>query len=359
MTNATNLPLVSVVIPAYAAAACIQTALDSVLQQSFASYEIIVVNDGSPDTDLLESVLKPYLARIRYFKRPHMGPSAARNFGVLQARGEYVAFLDSDDFWMTAHLESAIKMFREDPGLGLVYSDSFLVKNGHVVGRTFAKESQVLPVKFDSLLAENCTITMSTTVASKRALLLAGLFDDRMYRCEDFDLWLRMAFRGVNMTHHSDATACRAVSSSGLSANRYRMKCDRLAVYAKIGSLFSLSEDQKRLLRERHRRTEADAQLDRFKSCLHDGDFQNAASAARLASRTLRGWKLRAAVSCLERAPHTLRLCYRAHESVLLLRNRVRSAKAANTLQVKLPAKQFPQAATGTSLMANGSAAGD
>jgi len=281
MTNATHPIVVSVVIPAYAAAAFIQTALDSVLQQSFGNYEIIVVNDGSPDTKLLEGALTPYWARIRYFNRANMGPSAARNYGILQARGEYVAFLDSDDFWMPDHLEQAMRMFRHDPSLGLVYGDSFLLKNGQVIGRTFARESQVLPVQFESLLEETCTVTTSTTVASRGALLQAGLFDERLRRCEDFDLWLRMAFRGVKMTHHSEATACRTVSQSGLSADGHRMKCDRLGVFAKVASTLPLSSDQRKVLNERYEKTEAAAHLDRFKTCLYKGNFADAASAAR------------------------------------------------------------------------------
>ena len=360
MTNATHPIVVSVVIPAYAAAAFIQTALDSVLQQSFGNYEIIVVNDGSPDTKLLEGALTPYWARIRYFNRANMGPSAARNYGILQARGEYVAFLDSDDFWMPDHLEQAMRMFRHDPSLGLVYGDSFLLKNGQVIGRTFARESQVLPVQFESLLEETCTVTTSTTVASRGALLQAGLFDERLRRCEDFDLWLRMAFRGVKMTHHSEATACRTVSQSGLSADGHRMKCDRLGVFAKVASTLPLSSDQRKVLNERYEKTEAAAHLDRFKTCLYKGNFADAASAARLASRTLHGWKLRAAVSCVERAPHTLRLCYRAHHNVLALRNRLRATKAGNSASIPFPPKHFPQGlAAGAEWGVAGSAAGD
>ncbi len=338
MTTETLPIIVSVVIPAYRAARYIQTALDSVLQQSFVGYEIIVVNDGSPDTESLEDALDPYFAQIRYFKKDHAGPSAARNFGIKQARGEYVAFLDSDDFWMPDHLETAMKVFRQDPSLGLVYGDSFLIRDEQPIGRTFARESQVLPVRFESLLAETCTVTTSTTVASRAALLQAGVFDERLHRCEDFDLWLRMAFRGVNMTHHPKVTACRALSGSGLSANCYRMKCDRLAVFAKTANL-ALSSDQRKLLAERYEKTEADANLDRFKACLHEGDFENAASAARSASKTLRGWKLRAAVSCIERVPHTLRFCYQAHQNFLAVRNRIRSAKGADATGIHLPAR--------------------
>src|SRR5262245_33441277 len=92
-------PSVSVIIPAYNIAPFIAEALESVLAQTFTDYEIIVVNDGSPDTEELERVLAPYLSRIRYFKQENQGAGAARNAGLNVATGEYVAFLDGDDVW--------------------------------------------------------------------------------------------------------------------------------------------------------------------------------------------------------------------------------------------------------------------
>src|SRR5258708_10595177 len=87
--------LVSVVIPAHNAANSIAEALTSVVNQTFSNYEIIVVNDGSPDTTLLERALELFRQRIRYIKQENQGPSGARNSGILAARGKYVAFLDS------------------------------------------------------------------------------------------------------------------------------------------------------------------------------------------------------------------------------------------------------------------------
>ena len=90
-------PLVSVVIPAYNAAHYIAATLTSVLKQTFSDFEVIVVNDGSPDPTALERALQPYVSRICYIKQANGGPSAARNVGILQARGKYIAFLDSDE----------------------------------------------------------------------------------------------------------------------------------------------------------------------------------------------------------------------------------------------------------------------
>src|SRR5215471_7095493 len=97
-------PSVSVVMPAYLAADYIGVALESVFNQTFQDYEVIVVNDGSPDCDNLEKVLAPYQDRITYIKQSNGGCSSARNRGLSVARGHWVAFLDTDDYWEPEYL---------------------------------------------------------------------------------------------------------------------------------------------------------------------------------------------------------------------------------------------------------------
>jgi glycosyltransferase involved in cell wall biosynthesis len=102
-------PAISVVIPAYKVAPFIDETLKSVFAQTFTDYEVIVVNDGSPDTEEFERAIKPYLDRIRYLKQENCGASVARNSGLLSARGEFVAFLDADDLWLPTYLEAQMK----------------------------------------------------------------------------------------------------------------------------------------------------------------------------------------------------------------------------------------------------------
>src|ERR1700730_1568273 len=97
-------PTVSVIIPAYNTALYIVETLDSVFAQTFRDFEVILINDGSPDTDKLEQVIEPYRERIVYLKQKNGGPSAARNAGIGWSRGEYIAFLDSDDSWLPQYL---------------------------------------------------------------------------------------------------------------------------------------------------------------------------------------------------------------------------------------------------------------
>ena len=99
-------PLVSVIVPAYRAAPYIAETIDSILAQTFCGYEIIVVNNGSPDTEDLERALHPYRGRIESIVQENRGQAGGRNTGIRHSRGEFVAFLDQDDQWEPQFLSS-------------------------------------------------------------------------------------------------------------------------------------------------------------------------------------------------------------------------------------------------------------
>src|SRR5215204_4079119 len=122
MTSST--PRVSVIIPAYSAAQFIGATLESVFAQTYADYEVVVVNDGSPDTAELEEVLKPYAQRINYITHENRGLSGARNTGIRAARGEFVALLDADDLWEPHYLERQFAELDRRPELDVVYANA-------------------------------------------------------------------------------------------------------------------------------------------------------------------------------------------------------------------------------------------
>src|SRR5271165_3446979 len=119
-------PRVSVIIPTYKTANLIAACLDSVFAQTYKDFEAVVVNDGSPDTPELEKVLAPYMERIVYIKQENKRTAGARNNAIRHARGEFVAFLDSDDTWMPDHLASQMQLFASDTSLGLTYSNGWV-----------------------------------------------------------------------------------------------------------------------------------------------------------------------------------------------------------------------------------------
>ncbi len=118
-------PTVSVIMPAYNSASFIGQALDSVFAQTYSDFEVVVVNDGSPDTAKLEDVLRQYLDGIVYIKQENRRVGGARNTGIRHARGEYLAFLDSDDSWFPDCLAVQMRAFDEDPSLDMIFADAF------------------------------------------------------------------------------------------------------------------------------------------------------------------------------------------------------------------------------------------
>ena len=114
-------PLVSVIIPAYKVAPFINETLESVFAQDLNDFEVIVINDGSPDTEDLEVALEPYKERITYLKQANLGAGAARNAGLRAARGTYVAFLDGDDIWFPIFLSEQIRFLETGDGFDLVF----------------------------------------------------------------------------------------------------------------------------------------------------------------------------------------------------------------------------------------------
>ena len=107
-------PRVSVIVPAYMTSHLIVGALDSVMEQTFRDFEILVVNDGSPDTTELEKVLAPYSEKIVYIKQENKRAAGARNTAIRKAKAEFLAFLDSDDTWLPDHLASQMTLFEQD-----------------------------------------------------------------------------------------------------------------------------------------------------------------------------------------------------------------------------------------------------
>ncbi len=316
---------VSVIIPAYNCANSIAAALNSVLEQTFSGYEIIVVNDGSPDTPQLDQALAPYMDRIRYLRQENRGPSGARNTGILEARGKYVAFLDSDDRWLPQHLAAQVALLESDPALGLVYADAVLIVNDVQVRTSFQASPQSHPVTFEALITEQCSVVTSATVASRAALIKAGLFDEQFKRCEDFDLWARVMQRGFRIDYAREVQVVHRCGD-GLSSDAEAMKRSLIAVYAKMASQLPVSEAQKQLILRRHARAQAELQLELCKKCLLAGQPSEALAAAESA-HGLDTWKLRPLILALRVASRPVAFVYRFYVRALERRRQARLAR--------------------------------
>ena len=189
-------PFFSVVIPAYNQGRWAREAVESALNQGRRDVEVIAVNDGS--TDNTGAVLAEYADRVKIIVQPNSGVSAARNRGIAEARGEWIAFLDADDRYRPGHLDRLFQAIQSCPEAGLVYADAMYIdEEGREVK---AKRSPPLGEnQFRSLLLNNA-VTASASAAKKSALDRAGGFPPQLKAGEDWDLWLRIA-RNHRLVH--------------------------------------------------------------------------------------------------------------------------------------------------------------
>ena len=305
-------PLVSVIIPAYKVASFIKTTLDSVLSQTFTDYEIIVINDGSPDTEELERQIESYSNSINYLTQPNQGAGAARNAGIRAARGKYVAFLDGDDFWLPEFLKEQVALISSDGGFDLVYADAI-----NLQGATFSRTSNmdVNPssgfVTAESLRTGKCNVITSSVVARRDLIIEVGLFDESFPNSQDFDLWLRLAKHGARMTYQKKVLVHRRIYEGSLASNPIKSFEGEIAVLEKTRRRGDLTAEEQAAISKILERRRATVEVFRGKQQLSAGEFDSARAAFRVANDYNQSWKLRLVLFCLRVAPRLLQRVYR------------------------------------------------
>ncbi len=195
-----KVPMVSVVIPAYNRAHCIRRALDSVISQTYGSFEIIVVDDGSIDNT--KEVVGAYIdghpdRKIKYCYQDNAGPAAARNNGMRECGGEYIAFLDSDDIWMPSKLEEQVSSFNADRDISLVFTDMSLTTDDKLQHESSLRYYGCHDAIFekDMYLALSRKLFIFPTTVMMRSCIIAniGFFNEKYRVGEDWEYWLRIA----------------------------------------------------------------------------------------------------------------------------------------------------------------------
>lgn len=183
---------VTVIIPTYNRARKSVRAVSSVLYQTFTNYEIVVVDDGSEDKTA--DCLVPFRHQMRYIKHPrNLGVSAARNRGIKASRSPFIAFLDSDDYWLPEKLSTQMAFFRQNPGIVACQTEEIWIRKGIRVnpGKRHRKPSGDI---FNASL-RRCLVSPSAVMLKRSLLDEVGLFDEALSACEDYDLWLRISHR--------------------------------------------------------------------------------------------------------------------------------------------------------------------
>lgn len=211
-------PLVSVIIPCYKQAHFLGEAIESVLKQTYAPYEIIVVDDGSPDHTA--QVATGY-AGVRYFRQENQGLSAARNAGLRESRGPFLVFLDADDRLLPEALEIGVACLEERPGCAFVYGQSrFMTYDGDPLPRPLVKETE--QQHYLELLQRNRIFCPASVMYRKSIFEGVGGFNTALKSAEDWDMYFRIA-REHQVYGHPQEVAEYRQHREGMSRNSARM----------------------------------------------------------------------------------------------------------------------------------------
>jgi glycosyltransferase involved in cell wall biosynthesis len=192
-TKNSERPRVSVVMATYNYGQFITYAIQSVVNQTFTDWELVIVDDGSKDDT--SNVVERHLSdqRIRYYFQPNRGQPHAKNAGIGLSRGQLIAFLDADDAWLPTKLAKQVRLFDNDPDLGVVYSRRFVMD---AFGKVLTEELR--DMARGDVLKEAIQRTIppfSSTLVRREVFENVGMFDESIPVAIDYDLWLRVALK--------------------------------------------------------------------------------------------------------------------------------------------------------------------
>lgn len=214
-----NNPLVSIIMPAYNAEKFISKSIESVLQQTYPNWELLVINDGSIDNT--SNIVNSFNdSRIKLIEQDNSGVSKARNTGIANSTGEFIAFLDSDDLWLQDKLEIQVKYMINNQNIILSYGDYLsFIEDGKII-----ENKQLYPFKIkdlkERLLVFNFIATLTVMVKSD-VLKDTGGFDTEFFGPEDWDLWIKISQKG-DIDYIKENLAMYREHEGGISKNKKR-----------------------------------------------------------------------------------------------------------------------------------------
>lgn len=218
MNNNIKKDLVSIIIPCFNTAQYLPKAIESALNQTYSHLEVIIIDDGS--TDNTKIVIKPFLKDIKYIYKENGGPASARNLGIARSRGEFIAFLDADDYWLHEKLEIQIEFLKNNLEYGLVHSNLLILEKGFQLYPHFSNNPPPSGILFKELFLEN-HINNLTVVVRRECINKVNGLDERtqFIGIEDYDLWLRIAMH-FKIAFINKILAVYRVHSSNISSEK-------------------------------------------------------------------------------------------------------------------------------------------
>lgn len=189
--------LVSVIIPTYKRTEYLRLTLESILNQTYSNFEIIVIDDGTPNDD--NELLCKNFEKVKYIKISNSGgPAKPRNIGIKEARGKYLAFVDDDDIWLPTKLQKQIEVLEQNPNFGVAHGCCEIIdKDGNLMGKIIGRPGS-LDVKHGDVslkMVGNWTLMMPTTFARREVVERVGFFNEKIPPAlEDVEFWSRCSF---------------------------------------------------------------------------------------------------------------------------------------------------------------------
>ena len=256
---------ISVIIPTYNRAEQALKAIESAINQSYTDFEVLVCDDGSTD-NTEERVKSVQDSRIIYLKQKNKGPGAARNLGLRNAKGEIIAFLDSDDLWLPNHLEYIAEFFKIYPEAGMAYTQNDII---------YAEDTRRKPVNYkykrieiphtekkegfwlyDGLVfgryLESCISATPCTAVRKKVFEETGMFNEELSSSQDYEMWLRISNKyRIGAIRKPTVLVLAQAKSISETTTPERVNKNKIRLFNSIKEKCTLTEKQKRFVEEK------------------------------------------------------------------------------------------------------------
>ena len=216
-------PLITIIIPVYRVEEYISECLESVRGQTYKNFECLIINDGSPDNSItIARDLTNNDSRFKVISQINQGLASARNCGIRNAKGDFIAFLDADDVWVAKKLEIQLDVFMNFPETDIVFPDVFVfgadLRPKLYNGKPFSRNPLEL------LAANLINGSGSSELIRKTSLERAGYYNESLRSLEDLEFWFRCAVRGLIFRHVPEPLVYVRVRSGSLSKNKVQMQ---------------------------------------------------------------------------------------------------------------------------------------
>ena len=310
------MPAVSVIMPAFNAAAYLSTAVESVLRQTCADLELLIVDDGSTDgTVACAEAFAQRDSRVRIVRQANSGPGPARSAGFRAAAGRLFAFLDSDDEWDDTFLAAQVAILDARPDVDVVIGNA-RNRGGARHGYPCRPVRQAgLPITLAEMLADE-TALFIMAVFRREVVEAVGGFDPELFTNEEYKMWIRASLAGFAFTRNPTPLGWYTCRDGSLSSSETRMLRGILQVYAKTRGALAVRSPERAILNRQTERFAAELAAADIRESLRRGDAAEAARHLASLQAHRGGWLLGAAARFARHAPFALAAAVRMRQKL-------------------------------------------